>query len=320
MKRWTARLGMSLLLAAFAALLAATMAGAGSARQQPPPATPSPIEDCGECHWEVYSSWRQSAHGQGLSCGQCHLSQQQDGHAREGHGAQSGPKACMSCHTTGYDPDTDTWQEDNVHCTACHSPVPGTHPDDPAPIDRSADLCGKCHIEARFEWDASRHGEVGVTCVSCHSQHATGLRAKSISEECASCHGERVAGFAHSEHSEQGLSCADCHLAPLEGPIGEGSAKRNHTFTVELKTCTACHSYGLHHAMNTPTPIAAALVEPPGPLDPMTTNVSMEVSAEPQSVNPLTLAAAVGAFSLILGLILAPRLDWFYRLVRGKSL
>ena len=318
MDKHKACLGTSLLLVAIALSLSVGRAQANVVPLEPQP--PSPIEDCGECHQDVYSSWRRSAHGQGLSCGQCHLAQQQEGHAREGHGAQSGPRACMSCHTTGYDPDTDTWKEDNVHCTACHSPVPATHPAEPAPVDRSADLCGKCHIEARFEWESSRHGQVGVTCVSCHSQHETGLRAKTVSDECASCHGERVAGFAHSEHSEQGLSCADCHLAPLEGPIGEGSAKRNHTFTVELKTCTGCHSYDLHNAVATPTPMAAGPLEPSGPLDPLTSNVALQVQAEPDSFNWPGLAAVVGLFGVLLGLALAPKLGWLYRLVRGRPL
>ena len=37
-----------------------------------PPETES-ILDCRECHWDVYLRWEQSAHGRGLSCGQCQL-------------------------------------------------------------------------------------------------------------------------------------------------------------------------------------------------------------------------------------------------------
>ncbi len=267
--------------------------------------------DCRECHWDVYLIWEQSAHGRGLSCGQCHLSSEED-HARQGHGAQGGAKACMSCHTTGYDAETDTWEEDNVHCHACHTPVSENHPEDPMPVNRSDGLCGQCHIQARFEWQESAHGMAGVSCVSCHSQHATGLKSATISDQCAICHEGRTEGYSHSIHSDAGLSCANCHLAPLTGPVGEGSARRNHSFHVAVETCVACHEQGLHDypmAANETTAITF-LPSPPETIDSMASSIAFAVSAEPPEANPLgfvavgSVAAGVGIGGVVVGLLL----------------
>ncbi|NOY97751.1 MAG: hypothetical protein GXP40_00905 [Chloroflexi bacterium] len=318
MKTWKVRLLGGLFFAFLFMLVGTTSVWAGGNKGDDPPPPPIRVEDCRECHEDIYDMWEQSAHGQGLSCGQCHLSEQQDNHAREGHGAQEGPRACMSCHTTGYDLTTDTWEEDNIHCTSCHTPVPEDHPDQPAPINRSAELCGQCHIEARFEWESSTHGAVGVTCVSCHSQHETELKAGNVSDECATCHGERVEGFGHSEHSEQGLSCVDCHLAPLDAPLGKGVAKRNHSFHVELSTCTSCHAYEMHDERATPVASVDSQLEPPGPADSMASSISFEVSTVPPPVNPLALALVMGTLGFFGGIIVAPVLGQWYRRLREE--
>jgi len=159
MKKWPAQFAAMLFFALALALLSLTSARAGNLEQTPQPTQPS--SDCRECHWDIFITWEQSSHGKGLSCPQCHLVDQDENHAREGHGAQGGPQQCMDCHTTGYDPVTDTWVEDNIHCTSCHAPIPSNHPDEPVPTNRSADLCGSCHIQANFEWQVSKHGQAG---------------------------------------------------------------------------------------------------------------------------------------------------------------
>lgn len=311
---------LGLLFALGLVALSPSFAQAGVQAQEltltPTPA-PTATLDCEECHEDIYDSWEQSAHGQGLSCGQCHLAQKENTHAREGHAAQVGLPACMSCHTTGYNPVTDTWEEDNVHCTACHAPVPLDHPDTPMPTDRTGELCGKCHIQAHFEWQASKHGLAGVSCVSCHNQHAAKLRSDEVSIECAICHGERVNGFSHSAHDDQGLTCADCHLAPLDIALGEGQAKRNHSFEVQLSTCTNCHSYQLHNAKSPPTPQVTVLLSPPESFDAMASNVSVPATDEPDPVAPLGLAATFGVFGVFIGAVAMSQ--WGQRLLRLRG-
>lgn len=274
--------------------------------------------DCRECHWAVYIAWEQSTHGKGLSCGQCHLGDQ-DNHAREGHWAQGGPQECMGCHTTGYNPETDSWEEDDIHCTACHSPINPNHPEEPMPTDRSADLCGTCHIEAFFEWRVSAHGKADVACVNCHSQHTTSLKTDTVPHLCATCHEIISDGYAHSAHGNEGLSCADCHLATSEGPATEGMAKRNHTFTVALETCIACHGFQLHNPQVDEE--AAKIIQVhPDKVDAMASNINSEVSETPKGGSPYgfiiagVIAAGLGIGGIGLGMVtvIGPRMNHWY--------
>ena len=304
MNRWVLRLMVGLACSMVAVFFLSSPVQAGEIFQEP--VTDNNILDCRKCHSSIYEVWEESAHGQGLSCEQCHLSAEQD-HVREGHGVQGSLKNCMECHTTGYDSDSDTYEEQNIHCTACHSPVPENHWDEnPVPINRSEELCGQCHIQAHFEWQISKHGQVGVACVSCHSQHATSLKAKDVSEQCAKCHGAKVKGFSHSRHGEEGLSCADCHLAPLEGPVGGGGAKRDHSFAVDISVCTTCHTYELHNGEEEEEVVVDVPLSPPGELDSMASTTTEGVCEEPASGSPFGLTAAIGLSGLIVGVVVTP--------------
>ena len=310
--KWSARFAAVLFFPLTLALLTVTWARAGGLEQTAPPTPAAP--DCRECHWDIFVTWEESAHGRGLSCGQCHLANQQDNHARLGHGAQGGPQQCMGCHTTGYDPVTDTWQEDDIHCSACHQPLEPDHPNKPMPIDRSVELCGKCHIQARFEWEVSTHGQLGVACVSCHNQHKTSLRADSdnVSDQCATCHESRTSSYADTAHAQKGISCGECHLAPLEGPLGEGNAKRNHTFEVDLATCVSCHTEQLHKKGQAAESPDASLAMSNEPVDAMASGVTAPVSAQPDPVYPLgfmSLALSVGIGLGMVATIWLNRLD-----------
>ncbi|UCG24593.1 MAG: hypothetical protein JSW55_00915 [Chloroflexota bacterium] len=293
MTRWIRRLIVPatiicLLVASGVALAQEDSGGPPPPEQEPP--------DCRECHLTVYQMWEDSAHGKGLSCGQCHLGDQNN-HGREGHGAQGGPGDCMVCHTTGYDAATDTWEEDEIHCKACHSPIELNHPQEPMPTDRSVELCGQCHIQARFDWQLSKHGAAGVACVSCHSQHNTSLKSASVIEQCTLCHKEVAAGFSHTLHNQEGLSCANCHLASIEGDVGSGSARRSHTFETDVKTCMECHKEGLHEANNSsPAPVSFTNSSNK-PLDPMTSSMTTEVTGEPAPVDLMSLVVVAGLFA-----------------------
>jgi hypothetical protein len=332
MSRWTIRLVIGIAFSSVFLLLLAGVTQAQESPQTPPTLTPSVIDsmipggqvkpsglpDCRECHWEVYITWEESAHGQGLSCGQCHLGNQRDNHARTGHGAQGSPQQCMGCHTTGYDPKNDTWSEPNVHCTACHNPPNPNHPKEPMPTDRSEALCGSCHIQARFEWQNSQHGQAGVTCVNCHNQHRTSLKAgrDNISEQCATCHETREDGFSSSIHATHGLSCGDCHLAPLENQIGEGNAKRNHTFTVDIGVCMNCHKTQMHvksvasGAQVTPVLATAepAVLLQGGVIDSLSSASNQKVCAEPTPASPAGAIAVLSFFGLVSVVAIFPKI------------
>lgn len=283
----------------------------------------SDLPDCRECHWDIYLVWEESSHGQGLSCSQCHLAvSEENNHARAGHGAQEGGSTeCMNCHTTGYDVETDTWNEDNIHCTACHSPIPPTHPDEPAPTDRSSDLCGQCHIQANFEWQVSTHGLANVSCVDCHNQHRASLKTPTndVENQCAACHQTLESGFSRSMHAEEGISCADCHLAPQENvSLVGGNARLNHTFEVDINACMQCHLETLHapkddHEEN------VSLTEA-DEFDAMASAVNAEVNAEPPASNPKNFLAFATVFGVGAGV---GALSWiatlFQKLIKRKK-
>ncbi|NIS79020.1 MAG: hypothetical protein GTO14_02075 [Anaerolineales bacterium] len=164
------------------------------------------------------------------------------------HPGEQKPYDCGPCHTTGYQPSghqdglegiTGTWAEPGVQCERCHGPG-GNHVGDPygvaMEIDRSAQLCGDCHIrgsvsavnakggftrhhEQAEELYASKHFAIG--CVGCHDPHASALNAdeelnpsKGIWNDCQDCHFEQAANQKSSTMAGL-LSCTDCHMPPM---------------------------------------------------------------------------------------------------------
>jgi len=109
-------------------------------------------QDCKECHLATVLAWEGSAHMRALTCSQCHVDGEPVVSMDTNHPIQEEDEPrCVACHTTGYDPDTNTWVDDGITCKACHSPIEENHPSQPMPSDRSAGLCGNCHQETLFE-------------------------------------------------------------------------------------------------------------------------------------------------------------------------
>jgi hypothetical protein len=293
-----ARLGVGIGFAIIASLLSVVLVGAEA---PPPDAAPPPQElNCSACHAELHTTWELGAHGVAST----------NETFTEAWQIRGEPSECMVCHTTGYDAATETWEEEGITCAACHSPAAEGHPEEPMPIARESDTCGVCHTQAYFEWQASQHGKIDLACASCHDPHATGLKADDVSSQCSACHGATVSTFAHSQHYAQGQTCADCHLAPTGEEVGEGSARRDHTFAVDLSTCTACHAYQLHSS-GEDTP-----VEPTD--DPMSLlgSVDLETSGTAEPVSPIGFAVLAGLVGMAGGMILAPWLERWYRRIR----
>lgn len=264
------------------------------------PVRPAQTQECSVCHPNSYDTWRAGAHGQAVSAPAF----------KEAWVAQGSPERCLSCHATGYDAATGAFVSEGVTCAACHSPVPDDHPDEPMPVNRAASACGACHTETLFEWQVSRHRQNDLTCAACHDPHAARLKAASPSELCGACHRERAQNFNHTAHSEQGLTCADCHLAPLDNPVEEGHAARDHSFNVRLSTCNECHSYQMHD------PGTVHEQQPEPTATPIHLEGSVDVigvTLEPEQTSPAGFVLLAGVLGFGLGVVLTPWIERGYR-------
>jgi predicted CXXCH cytochrome family protein len=300
MNKWILRIGVGLAVAVPMVLFTAAMAGADDSAQTPT----SQNVPCQTCHSEIQEAWTNGAHGHATV----------DPTFRAAWEQQGQPRECLTCHTTGYDPVTDAYKAEGITCEACHSPIPANHPKDPMPTVRSAALCGTCHTETMFEWQASQHRQIGVDCIGCHDPHAAGLKQADDTTLCAACHKDLASNFTHSQHSQVGLSCADCHMATLDGEQGEGHAVRDHSFAVRLTTCNNCHAYQMHD------PVAVHPGQPaPAPQDAMASVDTLSVQAGPGPVSPIGFAALSGLIGMASGMILAPWLERWYRQLRQEG-
>src|SRR3970040_129967 len=161
MNKWIFRIGVGLAVALPVALFTAAIAGAaGSA----PTGVASDIP-CQVCHSEIEEAWVDGAHGNATV----------DPTFRTAWEEQGEPRECLACHSTGYDPVSDTWKAEGITGEACHSPVPANHPQDPMPAERSAKLCGSCHTETMFEWQARKPPENGPSCTASPEPPAASL-------------------------------------------------------------------------------------------------------------------------------------------------
>lgn len=151
-------------------------------------------------------------------------------------------KDCLVCH----DQAAHLWedsrhQEGNVSCIVCHklANTGGEHPDNAKyTVETEETTCLVCHIDVSGADVAgqealSKHGRVGLTCISCHEQHSQGLKLSDGSRiVCENCHKKEMKVMLESTHYKVGLSCINCHM---------GNTK-SHTMTVALETCGQCHA------------------------------------------------------------------------------
>lgn len=113
-------------------------------------------------------------------------------------------------------------------------------------------LCGTCHnrdyknpinsssgfIKHHEQWDefvVTKHGESGMTCLSCHDPHKRTIwEGDAIIATCVSCHADQEAHTAHTASA----SCVDCHMpfaAKSGTTIGESGFRgdiRSHLMTI----------------------------------------------------------------------------------------
>jgi predicted CXXCH cytochrome family protein len=275
--------------------------------------------ECLTCHATFNDAWSGGAHGHAMT----------DAKFVEMWTDQGKPGACLVCHATGYDPASGTVEKEAVSCEACHNPVPAAHSTapsaNPVPVDRSNDLCARCHSDARFglqEWQTSTHFQRAMTCTVCHEPHSAALKSVAGMEEkgpsglCINCHSEVSMNFPYSKHNQAGVSCVDCHLRHFEQGDQDVHAMPDHSFTASLTTCTACHSEQMH----TPGDAEASSTEvAPATLPEATPTEVASVAQEPAPVSPAGFAGLAGLLGLAGGMVLQPWLEKIYHRINGKK-
>ncbi|OGO40915.1 MAG: hypothetical protein A2Z03_03145 [Chloroflexi bacterium RBG_16_56_8] len=306
-----------ILIALTFALLAGGLTLVAASAQEggnPPVVQSEQPSDCTTCHTEFQMSWQNGPHGQAGK----------DPVFLADWTEQGKPGACLVCHTTGYDPATATWKADSVTCESCHADAPADHPKSPMPVDRSPDLCGRCHSDTRFgwqDWQGSTHYQRGMNCTTCHDAHSASLKLTTtrdpsgyndVSQLCINCHQEASMNFPYTSHHQKGVSCVDCHLEHLESGDRAAHTVPDHSFSASLQTCNTCHADQMHNqaeAIGTgeTVPAAAMQVE------------AASVRTEPTPVSPMGYASLAGLVGLAAGMVMAPWLDKFYRRVVKHS-
>ena len=277
------------------------MAAAVSVQAQTP-AQEISANDCEGCHEIIQTHWHDSGHAQSIINAAFQQAWREGGEAQQ----------CLSCHTSGFDPDTGGYTTDNITCSVCHSPIPADHPEDIMPTDISSRMCGECHLDTYAEWEGSTHGQENLACVRCHSPHTTELRAGGVQALCQSCHNNEAHFYSYTGHAESGLLCADCHLRISETQMGEGHGQRLHTFEVDLDTCAECHGDEMHY------PTVAAASTATGSNAPQTNNAVLPMEmpplqAAPDPVSPFGFAIVAALVGMGFGIVLAPWLENWYR-------
>ena len=140
---------------------------------------------CGRCHAEIYTDYLVSGHSKPFLSGQI---------AKR----DPGDTDCGRCHTTGYDPLTETWEQNAVTCEACHG-MGRIHSRTSAVqdiiINLDEEFCWGCHDiylshpyrESGATWRATSHPG---GCIPCHDPHISARLdiERAILMDCADCH------------------------------------------------------------------------------------------------------------------------------------
>jgi predicted CXXCH cytochrome family protein len=313
------RFFISLIFALF--LAGATLIIAQAKTAEKSPAQEKQSANCGACHAEIQEYWATGLHGHAST----------DPIFINSWEAQGKPGACLVCHVTGYDPATATWREDGVACEACHSPLPAEHATkptaNPVPVDRTSDLCGRCHSDTRFgweQWKISAHYQRDMTCTVCHDPHTAAIKTMTdsqgepldVSALCLNCHRDYSMTISYSKHSQQGVKCVDCHLRHYGAESGaDVHAMPDHSFTASVTSCNTCHSTEMHSAADATT----AAPEPAAVIPEATASSVEPVTSTPSPLGPAGFAGLAGLLGLAGGMVLSPWLERWYRKLNSKE-
>ena len=315
MSKQIERLLIAIMFALFAAGITLVAANALEMGHQP---ASQFTDDCVSCHTEYQMTWESGAHGQAGD----------DPVFLEDWTNQGKPGACLVCHTTGFDPETATYKAGGVTCEACHGPANPEHPKEPMAVDRSPDLCGRCHSDTRFgwqDWTVSTHYQRGMDCATCHDPHSASLKTvdvpfgserptDAVSQLCINCHKEYSMDFSYTSHHKQGISCVDCHVKHLENDERAAHTVPDHSFNASLQSCNTCHSQQMHSPTDTIGDGTSV------PASAQTEFQLASVTPVPDPVSPIGFSLMAGLIGLAGGMVLAPWLErWYHHAVKHED-
>lgn len=207
---------------------------------QEPTAVPMPqtAQACTECHLDVANHWAESAHAHAFD----------DPVFQQSYSELGEPVECLACHTTDYDPVTQTYEIAGIACESCHGAVGEQHPPEPVPILADTDYCGTCHTTTINEWRMTGHSSAAIDCVDCHDPHSQQALFANPDTLCINCHREGMSSYLTDIHYEAEIGCVDCHalVIPPDPMPANGIVPTGHSFTITPATCVACHTDALH--------------------------------------------------------------------------
>jgi DmsE family decaheme c-type cytochrome len=173
-------------------------------------------ETCKTCHEEIYNSWEKTPHWKTTL----------DTKARPAH------QGCEGCHGPGADhvagggDKTKIFIFENASATEANA------------------HCLTCHVGAHPNFERSAHGKAKISCIDCHSAHASKSEADLLKvaqpQLCYACHTDVKPAFAqpfHHKVDEGLLTCSDCH-----DPHGTFKGKQLKSTADQNAICTKCHS------------------------------------------------------------------------------
>jgi hypothetical protein len=263
-------------------------AAAGLAQTEDP-------ENCATCHRDEYVKWQDSPHA---------LASTNDSFLQE-FALEGRPNFCMSCHASGYDPNTGSHTLEGVVCSSCHLIQNGAqHP--PAPVDKAAASadCGRCHSGAHAptydEWLVSNHKRAGIDCVDCHTPHDSGLILGDVNSTCGDCHAEALVDPVHMGAD---MTCVDCHMSRTVSRNGTIVRTTGHTMNIDPSTCAGCH--GNTHLLSAQGLIGTQNVEQVQSLEQQVSDLKEKTN---QDRNSAIIGGALGALILIAALFFLNRL------------
>jgi hypothetical protein len=128
---------------------------------------------------------------------------------------------------------------------------------------------------------------------------------------CENCH-KTVSEEAHGVHVEEGVGCVDCHLTEMTTELPAHTVP-NHSFNATLQNCTDCHADQMHSTGEAHKPDGTNASHSSPELK------ESSLMPDPSPVSPLGYASLAALVGLAAGMLLAPWLERWYRIVVKKT-
>lgn len=201
------------------------------ARAAPPAGQAAPAGALPESQWGAYVGE--------AKCASCHAPQAKAYKAGLHSTAwdvrtPAAAKGCESCHGAG---------ESHVADVGAKGRMRNFNTMRPRDVN---EFCLTCHNrEEHAQWDSGMHDARNLSCISCHSNHASKSEAKllkkdTITATCAQCHREKAAklqGSSHMPVREGKMECTTCH-----NQHGSTNVRMLRVGNTVNELCTSCHT------------------------------------------------------------------------------